>query len=145
MSFSSYPRLDSGDKGAQVHALECLLKERGYALSVDGSFGSSTAKAIDAFRKSLGWGPTGHTTKATWTALLSAGSKPRALKRGSVGDSVWRLQRALTAAGKSVTINGVYDSKTVSAVKSYRSANGLSSYDTTESSVWSLLQRGKPG
>ena len=145
MSFSSYPRLNNGDKGAQVHALECLLKERGYALSVDGSFGSSTAKAIDAFRKSLGWGPTGHTTNATWTALLSAGSKPRVLKRGSVGESVWRLQRALTAAGKSVTINGVYDSKTVSAVKAYRSANGLSSYDTTESSVWSLLQRGKPG
>ena len=145
MSFSSYPRLDNGDKGAQVHALECLLKERGYALSVDGSFGSSTAKAIDAFRKSLGWGPTGHTTNATWTALLSAGSKPRVLKRGSVGESVWRLQRALTAAGKSVTINGVYDSKTVSAVKAYRSTNGLSSYDTTESSVWSLLQRGKPG
>jgi hypothetical protein len=145
MSFSSYARLDSGDQGAQVHALECLLKERGYALSVDGSFGSSTAKAIDAFRKSLGWGPTGHTTNATWTALLSAGSKPRVLKRGSVGESVWRLQRALTAAGKSVTINGVYDSKTVSAVKAYRSTNGLSSYDTTESSVWSLLQRGKPG
>ena len=145
MSFSSYPRLNNGDKGAQVHALECLLKERGYALSVDGSFGSSTAKAIDAFRKSLGWGPTGHTTNATWTALLSAGSKPRVLKRGSVGESVWRLQRALTAAGKSVTINGVYDSKTVSAVKAYRSTNGLSSYDTTESSVWSLLQRGKPG
>ena len=145
MSFSSYPRLNSGDKGAQVHALECLLKERGYALSVDGSFGSSTSKAIDAFRKSLGWGPTGHTTNATWTALLSAGSKPRVLKRGSVGEAVWRLQRALTAAGKSVTINGVYDSKTVSAVKAYRSTNGLSSYDATESSVWSLLQRGKPG
>jgi peptidoglycan hydrolase-like protein with peptidoglycan-binding domain len=145
MSFSSYPRLDSGDKGAQVHALECLLKERGHSVSVDGSFGSSTAKAIDAFRKSLGWGPTGHTTKATWTALLSAGSKPRVLKRGSVGEAVWRLQRALVAAGKGVTINGVYDSKTVSAVRSYRSGNGLSSYDTTESSVWSLLQRGKPG
>jgi peptidoglycan hydrolase-like protein with peptidoglycan-binding domain len=98
-------------------------------LTVDESFGSNTAKAIDAFRKSLSWGPTGHTTNATWTALLSAGSKPRVLKRGSVGESVWRLQRALIAAGKSVTINGVYDSKTVSAVKAYRSSNGLSSYD----------------
>ena len=67
------------------------------------------------------------------------------LKRGSVGEAVWRLQRALTAAGTSVTINGVYDSKTVSAVKAYRSANGLTSYETTESSVWSLLQRGKLG
>ncbi|MGI9084404.1 MAG: glycoside hydrolase domain-containing protein [Aeromicrobium sp.] len=146
MSFSSYPRLSEGDTGAAVHALECLLKERGYSLSVDGQFGSSTTRAIDAFRKTLGWAPTGgNTTNPTWTALHAAGSKPRVLKRGSVGESVWRLQRALRTAGTSVTINGVYDSKTVSAVKAYRSANGLSSYDTTESSVWSLLQRGKLG
>jgi peptidoglycan hydrolase-like protein with peptidoglycan-binding domain len=107
---------------------------------------TSTTNAINAFRKSLGWGPTaGNTTNPTWTALLSDGSTPRVLKRGSVGSAVWRLQRALTAAGTSVTVNGVYDSKTVSAVKAYRSANGLSSYETTESSVWSLLQRGKLG
>jgi peptidoglycan hydrolase-like protein with peptidoglycan-binding domain len=115
-------------------------------VSVSGTFGSSTTSAINAFRKTLGWGPTaGNTTNPTWTALLSAGSKPRVLKRGSVGESVWRLQRALTAAGTSVSINGVYDSKTASAVKSYRSANSLTSYETTESSVWSLLQHGKLG
>ena len=146
MSFSSYPRLNRGDTGSRVSALQCLLKERGHSVSVTGTFGSSTSSALDAFRKSLGWGPTsGHTTSPTWTALLSAGSKPRVLKRGSVGEAVWRLQRALTAAGASVTINGVYGSGTASAVKSYRSANGITSYETTESSVWSLLQRGKLG
>ena len=146
MSFSSYPRLNQGDTGSKVSALQCLLKERGYSVTVNGDFGSSTSKAIDAFRKTFGWGPTaGHTTNPTWTALLSAGSKPRVLKRGSVGEAVWRLQRALTAAGTSVSINGVYDTKTVSAVKAYRSANGLTSYETTDSSVWSLLQRGKLG
>jgi glycoside hydrolase-like protein/putative peptidoglycan binding protein len=145
MSFSSYSRLNRGDTGAQVSALQCLLKERGYSVSVDGTFGSSTSKAIDAFRASLGWGPTAGTTNPTWTALLSAGSKPRVLKRGSVGEAVWRLQRALRAAQLTVPINGVYDGKTVSAVKAYRSANGLSAYQTTESSVWSPLQRGKLG
>lgn len=146
MSFSSYPRLDQGDTGSRVSALQCLLKEEGHSVTVDGTFGASTSRAIDAFRASLGWSPTaGNTTSPTWTALLSAGSTPRVLKRGSVGSAVWRLQRALTAAGKTVNINGVYDSKTVSAVKSYRSANGLSSFETTESSVWSLLQRGKLG
>jgi hypothetical protein len=144
MSFDSYPRLDKGDTGSKVSALQCLLKERGHSVKVTGTFDSSTSQAIDAFRKSLGWGPTaGHTTNPTWTALLSAGSTPRVLKRGSNGDAVWRLQRALTAAGASVTVNGVYGKKTVSAVKSYRSANGLTSYETTESSVWSLLKRGK--
>jgi peptidoglycan hydrolase-like protein with peptidoglycan-binding domain len=146
MSFSSYPRLYQGDRSDQVHALECLLKERGYSVTLNGHFGSSTTKAIDAFRKTLGWGPTaGNTTNPTWTALLSAGSKPRVLKRGSVGEAVWRLQRALTTAGLSVTINGVFDSKTESAVRSYRTGNGLTSYGTVESSVWSLLQRGKLG
>jgi hypothetical protein len=143
MSFDSYPRLDRGDTGSRVSALQCLLKERGHSVKVTGTFDSSTSTAIDSFRKSLGWGPTGHTTNPTWTALLSAGSKPRVLKRGSRGEAVWRLQRALTAAGASVSINGVYGSKTVSAVKSYRSAHGLTAYETTESSVWSLLQRGK--
>jgi peptidoglycan hydrolase-like protein with peptidoglycan-binding domain len=146
MSFSSYPRLNQGDSGARVSALQCLLKERGYSVDVDGTFSAHTTKAIDKFRASLGWGATsGHTTSPTWTALLSAGSKPRVLKRGSVGDAVWRLQRALTAAGMSVSINGVYDGKTVSAVKDYRSANGLTAYQTTESSVWSKLQSGKLG
>jgi hypothetical protein len=145
MSFSSYPRLTRGDTGSRVSALQCLLKERGHSVSVTGTFGSSTSKAIDAFRKTLGWRPTaGHTTRPTWTALLSAGWKPRVLKRGSVGAAVWRLQRALTAAGASIRINGVYDTRTVAAVKSYRRANGLIAYETTESSVWSLLQRGKP-
>ena len=146
MSFSSYPRLDQGATGSRVSALQCLLKERGYSVTVNGTFGASTSTAIDAFRKSLGWGPTsGHTTNPTWTALLSGGSKPRVLKRGSVGEAVWRLQRALIPAGLSVTVNGVYDTKTVAAVKKYRSTNGLTAYETTESSVWALLQRGKPG
>jgi len=144
LSFGRYPRLNRGDTGSRVSALQCLLKKRGHSVRVTGTFGSSTSKAIDAFRKSLGWRPTaGHTTRPTWTALLSAGSKPRVLKRGSVGWAVWRLQRALTAAGTSVRINGVYDTRTVAAVKSYRRANGLVAYETTESSVWSLLQRGK--
>ena len=146
VSFSSYPRLNEGDTGSKVSALQCLLKDRGYSVTVNGTFGSSTSKAIDAFRKTFGWGPTvGHTTSPTWTALLSAGSKPRVLKRGSVGEAVWRLQRALTAAGSTISINGVYDSKTVSAVKAYRTTNGLTAYETTESSVWALLQKGKLG
>lgn len=146
LSFSSYPKLTQGDTGSRVSALQCLLKERGQSVTVDGTFGSSTAKAIDEFRATLGWKPTqGTTTNPTWTALLAAGSKPRVLKRGSTGESVWRLQRALTAAGLTPSINGVYDAKTVSAVKAYRTANNLSSYETTESSVWSLLQKGKLG
>jgi peptidoglycan hydrolase-like protein with peptidoglycan-binding domain len=40
-------------------------------------------------------------------------------------------------------MTGRYDSNTVTAVKAYRKEHGLTTYSTTESAVWSLLQRGK--
>ncbi|MEJ7636309.1 glycoside hydrolase domain-containing protein [Aeromicrobium sp.] len=143
MSFASYPSIRVGSTGPEVAALECLLREQGFLTSINTTFGSVTARAIDAFRKTLGWGPIGRTTPATWTALLSHGSNPRVLKQGSVGQSVWRLQRSLIAAGLRPSLTGLYDTNTVAAVKAYREARGLTTYTTTESSVWSLLQRGK--
>lgn len=143
MSFSSYPRLSLGDTGSAVSALQCLLVQLGLKKTVNGVFGTGTRDAIDAFRESLGWAKTGHTTVPTWTALLSAGSTPRVLKRGSVGQSVWRLQRALIGAGASLSITGVYDARTVTAVRAYRKANSLTAFSTTESTVWGLLQHGK--
>lgn len=143
MSFSSYPSLKLGSQGPEVAALECLLRLQGVSTSVNESFGSGTVKAIDAYRRSMGWAPTGHTTRATWTALLSDGPTPRVIKQGSVGHSVWRLQRSLIAAGLRPRLTGVYDSSTVAAVKAYRKARGLTQYSTTEANVWSLLQHGK--
>lgn len=143
MNFDKYPNLKVGSKGPEVAALQCLLKRRGVKKSVTQRFGTGTSKAIDAFRKKQGWKPVGRTTRATWTALLSAGGKPRVLKQGSVGESVWRLQTSLIAAGASLKANGVYDSKTIAAVKKYRKAHKVPAYSTTEATVWKLLQRGK--
>jgi hypothetical protein len=144
MTFSKYPRVKVGDERPEVAALQCLLKQRGYDVSPDGSFGKGTAAALDKFRASLGWGPSGgHTTSETWTALLSAGRRPGVMKRGSVGDPVWRLQRALRAAGVTVPVNGLYDSATVAAVKKYREARDLPGYETTEWRVWRELFRGR--
>lgn len=143
LSFASYPRLNIGDRGPAVSALQCLLNEAGVKKKVTGGFGRGTATAVDAFRKKLGWAKVGHTTRPTWTALLSAGSRPHVLKQGSVGASVWRLQRALVAAGEKLTITGVYDTLTVRAVQAYRKAHGAYPHTTTESTVWGLLQRGK--
>lgn len=143
LSFGTYPLLSIGDTGQKVSALQCLLMQLGFKKTVDGRFGVGTRNGIDAFRQSLGWKPVGHTTAATWTALLAAGSRGRVLKQGSVGERVWRLQRALVAAGADPLLTGVYDKSTVAAVKRYRNANGLTAYSTTESTVWSLLQRGK--
>lgn len=145
ITFSSYPHLKTGSKGSAVSALQCLLTKRGFPATISGTFNTNTRRAIEAFRKSRGWVMKSETTRPTWTALLSAGGKPRVLKQGSVGENVWRLQRSLTAAGLDVTPNGLYNSKTVAAVKAFRKKHGLTQYSTTESTVWSLLQRGKIG
>jgi hypothetical protein len=143
LSFSSYPHLEVGDTGAKVAALQCLLHEAGFKKTVGQTFGAATSTAIDAFRATLGWSPAGHTTRPTWTALLARGPIPHVLKQGSVGGSVWRLQRALVAAGETLTVNGSYDAKTVSAIRDYREAHGLARYVTAETTVWGLLQHGK--
>jgi len=142
-SFTSYPTLKVGAKRREVAALECLLKNQGYLKKVDTAYGNGTAKAVAAFRRKKGLGSSGTTNRATWTALLAKGSNPRVLKEGSVGQSVWRLQRALTAAGLKPGFSGVYDTRTVKAVAAYRKARKLSGWATTEASVWSQLQRGK--
>jgi peptidoglycan hydrolase-like protein with peptidoglycan-binding domain len=142
-TFKRYPTLKVGSKGTQVKALECMLRRQGFLPKVDQHYGIGTARAIDAFRATKGWAPTGTAGRATWTALLSAGRNPRVLKQGSVGPSVWRLQRSLVAAGASLRITGVYDSRTVKAVQAYRRAHGLPGYSTAEATVWAELQRGQ--
>ncbi len=143
MTHATYAKIGPGSRGGPVPALQCLLNQRGFPTRITGYFDSSTEKALQAFRKSKGWSKKSTTTRPTWTALLSAGYKPRILKQGSVGESVWRLQRALVAGGFKLTINGVYGPETVAAVKSFRKIHKLYPYSTAEATVWSLLQRGK--
>lgn len=142
-TFSRYSTLKVGSKNKQVKAAECLLKRYGYLKSADQSYGTGTARAVDAFRATLGLPASGRVDHATWTALLSAGRNPRVLKQGSTGPSVWRLQHSLVAAGASLKATGVYDARTVRAVKAYRAARGLPGYTTAEASVWAELQRGQ--
>jgi hypothetical protein len=142
-TFARYSTLRVGSKGKQVKALECLLRRQGVLSSVDSHYGIGTARAVDAFRARLGLAPTGVANRATWTALLSSGRSPLVLKQGSVGPSVWRLQRSLVAAGQRLRVTGVYDARTVKAVHTYRRARGLPGYTTTEATVWAELQRGQ--
>jgi peptidoglycan hydrolase-like protein with peptidoglycan-binding domain len=142
-SFTRYGTLKAGSKGPQVKALECVLKRRGFLSSADSRFRTGTTRAVAAYQTSMGLAPTGTSTRATWTALLAGGRNPRVLKLGSVGSPVWRLQRALVAAGARVKINGVYDARTDRAVRAYRAARGLPGYPTTDAAVWGELQRGQ--
>lgn len=67
------PVLGKGSEGAQVKALQTMLKGLGYNLGVwgiDGDFGAQTAVAVEKFQKSKGLAVDGIVGKATWSALL---------------------------------------------------------------------------
>jgi hypothetical protein len=142
-TFNRYPTLKAGSKGDAVKAVECLLRRQGYLSSVDKFYRTGTARAVAAYRTAMGLSASSKVTRSTWTSLLSQGRSPRVLKQGSVGPSVWRLQRSLVAAGARLRVNGVYDSRTVKAVRAYRAARGLPGHPTTEAAVWAELQRGQ--
>lgn len=138
-----YAALRIGSRGEQVRLLTCLLRAEGLTRTVTSTYTRVTARAVDRYRARRDWPRNGRVTAPVWSSLMSRGSVPRVLKRGSSGDAVWRLQRALRAAGASVPVNGVFDAATQRAVESYRRANGQPGYPTATEAVWNLLRRGK--
>ena len=63
-------RLQRGDKGDQVSALQQILNDHGYKVTVDGSFGSGTERAVRDFQSKQGLPADGVVGKATREALL---------------------------------------------------------------------------
>lgn len=143
-NYTSYPSLSSGASGAQVLALNCLLKLRGSLPGVPGStFGSETESAVRAFQQSRGLAVDGVVGRSTWTALLSLGSTPT-LRSGSSGITVRRLQRALTAAlGRTVGIDGAFGTQTDTAVRDYQRTRGLGVDGIVGPATWGALQAGR--
>ncbi|MFF8914348.1 peptidoglycan-binding protein [Streptomyces sp. NPDC015032] len=63
--------LRSGAKGPAVKAAQTLLKARGQAVAVDGSFTAAVADRVKAFQKSAGLAADGVVGARTWAALLN--------------------------------------------------------------------------
>ncbi|WP_426361900.1 glycoside hydrolase domain-containing protein [Streptomyces sp. E-08] len=144
LAFTAYPTVQSGSTGEQVAAAQCLLTAAGYDPgAADGAFGPSTTAATGQFQNSRGLTADGVIGPKTWTALLSHGSTPT-VQNGSTGESVARLQRALTAAlGRTVSVDSVFGAGTDQAVRDYQSSRGLDADGIVGSGTWGALQSGK--
>ena len=159
--------LRKGDSGQDVKTLQKRLKElKYYKGSIDGKMEKSTVNALKAFQEAHGLEADGVAGKATYAILFSddalkKGTTPTpeptatptpeptaetwsTLRKDDSGDSVAQLQEALIELGYlSGKADGNYGANTVSAVKAFQKANGLTDDGTAGEATQKLLYSGK--
>ena len=131
--------LRKGARGEDVKSVQSRLKELGYYTgSLDGNYGTGSVAAVRAFQERNGLKADGLAGSGTYKKLFStnaigAGSSAtpetevyQTLRRGSTGDAVRRLQKALKELNYPVNPDGVYGDDTIEAVEAFQRINGLS-------------------
>ncbi len=83
LSRGSTPQLRSGSKGSTVTRLQGGLKALGYTTPVNGSFGATTKKAVQALQKKEGWSRTGIAGGGTWYVVQHGGHWKAPAKKAS--------------------------------------------------------------
>jgi peptidoglycan hydrolase-like protein with peptidoglycan-binding domain len=139
LTSSSCPaNIVQGDKGGCVTELQRLLRHFGYAIDVDGDFGSGTDSAVRSFQSSHGLSVDGqvgtntkrelyNTDESPSTALdLRSASCPSNIVEGESGGCVATLQALLNGKGQHLDVDGQFGPQTLTAVKSFQSSAGLS-------------------
>ncbi|GAA2126611.1 glycoside hydrolase domain-containing protein [Nocardioides bigeumensis] len=142
VDFRSYGRLTAESSGRRMEALKCLLKEQGYPVGrwTKASRGS-LPPAVQSWQTAHGFAATTTWQRQHWIALLSQGARP-VQKVGSAGEGVFRLQRALNAAGSRLKITGVFDASTEAAVRAWQQQAGLPATGVIAPRSWKQLQTG---
>jgi peptidoglycan hydrolase-like protein with peptidoglycan-binding domain len=135
-----------------VVTLQNKLKAAGFNPgAADGAFGPKTLAAVKAFQQSRGLAADGVVGPKTWSALNAAtaprpapapssgGSGPT-LRLGARGEPVRALQNRLNALGfKAGGADGVFGNQTLSAVKAFQKARGLTADGVVGPKTWDKL------
>ena len=135
IAFATYSRtLKRGCKGDDVLELQQSLNQLAFSsLTLNGSYGSATVKAVKAFQKAQKLTVDGiagtKTLNRLTTRLRESASYPRperTLKKGSSGTDVKSVQWRLKLLGYYTgSVDGKYGTNTVKAVKNFQKAKGL--------------------
>ena len=144
ISYSDYFRLQHGDDGPRVAALQCFLRRYGaYSGAITGSFDDPTQRAVLAYQQARGVTADGAVTLSTWTSILSSGGHP-VLKYGSAARAVRRVQRALNAAVDAhLPITGLFYSDTATAVRTYQELRDMPVTGVVTEATWAEMERGE--
>ena len=129
-----YPHQSQGNRGADVKAIQGLLRHHGEVPAIDGVYGASTTSAVMAFQASHGLTADGQVGETTWVKLVVR------VATGSTGEAVKALQRELNAKRRAgLTVNGIYGPATRRAVTAFQGHVHLSQNGIAGPLTWRYL------
>jgi peptidoglycan hydrolase-like protein with peptidoglycan-binding domain len=141
----AYPVLSPGDRGRAVRAVQCFLNDADFGpVAVDGVYGAQTRAAMKRLEATYE-GPApkpGRVDAGVWVLVISRSMGTTTLKQGSKGPDVTTLQRALRAAGATITVNGVFGAGTKKAVQRFQDANRIGADGIVGDETLFLLKSG---
>ena len=141
----AYPVLQPGAKGPAVRTLQCFLNDADYGpVAVDGVYGAQTRAAVTKVESGFE-GPApkpGRIDDGMWVLLISRTLGDATLKVGSKGADVVTLQRALRAAGGTITVDGTFGAQTKKVVQRFQQANRIGDDGVVGEDTLFLLKMG---
>ncbi len=130
----AWPVVKKGDNSLNTKAIQYFLKYRGYSVAIDGVFGTDTESAVKSFQSANGLTADGIVGQATWSKLIVT------VQYGNNNLAVKCLQDLLkNKFGYSLTIDGVFGSGTLNAVKSFQSSRGLTADGIVGPTTWQYI------
>ena len=140
------PPLQIGSTDTQVIAIQKLLAHWNvYDGAVDGIFSAQLEQALKGFQRRVFLPETGVVDALTWRSLYAgAPIEMPIVQRGSQGNAVLLLQKALQANGHTlVVLNGTFDQQTEAAVQAFQRRKGLVVDGIVASCTWLALSKSR--
>lgn len=139
-NLANYPLLRRGSDNNFVFLLQFILNHYyGTNLAVDGIFGAGTESAVRNFQQVNGLTVDGIVGTNTWRTLLTLAPYPT-LRQGNSGAYVTFLQQLLESNLLPVgTIDGIFGSRTLSAVRTFQQNNNLTVDGIVGARTWNAL------
>ena len=141
------PTLSTGDTGPDVRwAQYRLVRQMLSYTDVDGVFGPVTYRAVVEFQESYDMTADGIIGPKTWQALRGDSERPPTLKRGSSGEVVASVQKALNLGrgeftppdAKDLAVDGDFGPLTEAAVKAMQTYNDLPADGIVGMATWAV-------
>lgn len=133
-SSAAFPSQSLGNRGADVRAIQGLLRAHGIMVAVDGIFGTSTRDGVKAFQVARGLSASGIVRADTWGKLIVG------LGPGSTGEAVMVVQRELNEKRKAgLAVDGIYGTTTRAAVIAFQKHVGMTPHGGVGPVTWKKL------